>query len=297
MTQIKIITAIILFLANLLISFAFFLPISILRIIPIKPVQIIVRKLLDVIVKTWIKINSAIIDLFTTTQWHVEQTERVNISSKGSYFMVSNHRSWVDIPVLQKLFVDKAPMLKFFLKQELIWVPILGYCWWALDFPFMKRYTKEFLAKHPEMKGKDFEKTKQACEKFKELPVSVINFLEGTRFTTEKHAKQQSQFEHLLRPKAGGIAFALTSMGPQIDAMIDVTLIYPQKNISMADLFANRIKDIIVIIDQYQIPAWVYEGDYINDENYRSQCQDWVNDLWEQKNQRITEKLAQINSQ
>ena len=132
--------------------------------------------------------------------------------------MISNHQSWVDIPALIQTLNRRTPFFKFFLKKELIWVPFLGLAWWALDYPFMKRYTKAFLAKHPELAGKDLEITKAACELFKRQPVTVVNYLEGTRFTAAKSTRQQSPFTHLLKPKAGGVAFVLAAMGEQLDA-------------------------------------------------------------------------------
>ena len=103
--------------------------------------------------------------------------------------------------------------MKFFLKKELMWVPVLGIAWWALDYPFMKRYSRQFVEKHPELKGKDMETTRKFCAKFKNSPVTVLNFLEGTRFNNEKHAKQNSPFAHLLLPKAGELPLSWAVWG------------------------------------------------------------------------------------
>jgi 1-acyl-sn-glycerol-3-phosphate acyltransferase len=123
-------------------------------------------------------------DLSTRSTWDVRGVDQ--LQEKDWYLVLSNHQSWVDILVLQKVLNRRIPMLKFFLKKELIWVPFLGLAWWALDFPFMKRYSKKFLAANPHLKGKDLDRTKKACEKFKHTPVSVMNFVEGTRFTPGK---------------------------------------------------------------------------------------------------------------
>ena len=185
--------------------------------------------------------------------------------------------------MLQSVFSKKAPFLKFFLKQELIWVPVMGVAWWALDFPFMKRYTKEFLAKHPEMKGKDTETTRKACEKFKEIPVSVMNFLEGTRFTQAKHDQQQSPYRYLLKPKAGGIAFVLSSMGGILHSMLDVTIVYNEKTIGFWDLMCGNVRHVKVRVTQREIPAEFAAGDYENDAEFRERFQSWVSDLWMEK--------------
>ena len=138
----------------------------------------------------------------------------VSRNSGISSFQITRHglTSWC----CRKSLTAAVPFLKFFLKKELIWVPILGIAWWALDFPFMKRYSAAVLKKRPHLRGKDIEITRQACKKFKSLPVSIMNFVEGTRFTREKHDKQKSPFTHLLKPKAGGIGFVLSTMGEQL---------------------------------------------------------------------------------
>jgi len=167
--------------------------------------------LLILIANMWISGNSLILRITQKIRWDVQGIK--NLASKKSYLVISNHRSWTDIFVLQHIFKYKIPFLKFFLKQELIWIPLLGAAWWALDFPFLKRYSRQFLEKHPELRGKDMETTRKHCEKFKNSPVSIMNFLEGTRFNLKKHQKQNSPYRHLLLPKAGGVALVLATMG------------------------------------------------------------------------------------
>jgi 1-acyl-sn-glycerol-3-phosphate acyltransferase len=146
---------------------------------------------------------------------------------RGWYLVNCNHQSWADILVLQHLLTRRIPLLKFFLKQQLVWVPVMGLAWWALDFPFMRRHSDDVLKAHPELRAKDQESTRLACEKFALIPTSVMNFCEGTRFTLAKHQRQQSPYRHLLRPKAGGIALALNVMGDKFRAILDVTIVYP----------------------------------------------------------------------
>jgi 1-acyl-sn-glycerol-3-phosphate acyltransferase len=186
----------------------------------------------------------------------------------------------VDILVLQYQLNRRMPLLKFFLKQELIWVPVIGLCWWALEFPFMKRFSKEYLAKHPEKRGEDLATTRKACARYKTNPVSVFNFLEGTRLSPAKHAEQQSPFKHLLKPKAGGIAFVLDAMGEQLHSIVNVTIHYPQGNPGFWDLLCGRIDKVVVRLQKLPIPAEFIGGNYDQDENYRLHFQQWVNQLW-----------------
>ena len=134
----------------------------------------------------------------------------------GWYLVIANHQTWVDIVILQAVFNRRIPFLKFFIKQELIWFPLLGIAWWAMDMPFMKRFSPSYLAKNPHMKGKDRETTRRACEKFRDTPTSVLNFIEGTRFSENKRVDRKSPYNHLLQPRAGGLAIAPWSrtLGP-----------------------------------------------------------------------------------
>ena len=180
------------------------------------------------------------------------------------------------------------------LKTIMIWVPIIGLCWWALDFPFMKRYSKAYLARHPEKKGQDLATTRKACAKFSRIPVAVFNFLEGTRFTRAKHDEQQSPFRHLLKPKAGGVAFVLAALGEQLDALLDVTVVYPSDKVpGFWDLLCGRVPKVIVDIQTRPIDPALWQGDYENDPVFRQYVQEWVSRMWEEKDERIA-RLRQL---
>ncbi len=254
--------------------------------LPIKPLRRVLSRGIILIAENWIAINSAMIRLFTQRQdWRIEGGE--HLRRDGWYLVLANHQSWVDILVLQYLCNKRIPFLKFFLKSQLIWVPLLGLAWWALDFPFMKRYSKEFLERHPELRGKDVEVTRRACEKFAELPVSVMNFVEGTRFTPAKHARQQSPYTHLLKPKAGGVAFVLETMGQMLQAVIDITIIYPDGRPKLADLLSGRVSRVHIKIQRRDVPHDLLGGSYENDPAVRERFQTWVNGIWAEKDRLI----------
>ncbi|WNW12218.1 acyltransferase [Pseudomonas sp. DTU_2021_1001937_2_SI_NGA_ILE_001] len=240
------------------------------------------------IAETWAEIDKRIFALCIPTRWDIRGD--AGLRRDTSYLVISNHQSWVDIPALIQVFNRRTPFFKFFLKKELIWVPFLGLAWWALDYPFMKRYSKAFLARNPELKGKDLEITKAACELFKRQPVTIVNYLEGTRFTPAKHRAQASPYEHLLKPKAGGVAFVLAAMGEQLDAILDVTVVYPEgKTPGFWDLLCGTVPRVIVDIRTRELDPALWQGDYENDPAFRSQVQEWVNQLWLDKNTRIAQ--------
>lgn len=261
-------------------------PIMLLAVLKLPPIhrwRKWVTILLDQCASAWITVNNVTTRLFTRIRWDVKGLD--NLSVKDWYLVVANHQSWVDILVLQKIFNRKIPFLKFFLKKELMYVPVIGACWWALDFPFMKRYSAQFLAKHPHLKGKDIETTRQACEKFRFKPVSVMNFLEGTRFTQFKHDKQASPFHYLLKPKAGGIGFVLNAMGEHLHKLLDVTIYYPKGSPSFWDYICGKVHDIKVRVRVLPIDKQLI-GDY-DEAVFRAQFQQWVNQLWLDKDHQL----------
>lgn len=216
------------------------------------------------VAETWSEIDKAIFALCIPTKWDIRGVE--NLRKDTSYLAVSNHQTWVDIPALIESLNRRTPFFKFFLKKELIWVPLLGLAWWGLDYPFMKRYSKAFLEKHPELKGKDLEITKAACELFKRQPVTVVNYLEGTRFTETKRQEQQSPYRYLLKPKAGGVAFVLAALGEQLDALLDVTIVYPGNQApGFWALLNGSISRVIIDIQVRELDPALWAGDYEND--------------------------------
>jgi 1-acyl-sn-glycerol-3-phosphate acyltransferase len=254
--------------------------------LPIAAVRRLLSRLIILVAETWIGINNAMIRLFTRDQrWDIEGAE--HLQRDGWYLVLSNHQSWVDILVLQYVCNQRIPFLKFFIKSQLIWVPFLGLAWWALDFPFMKRYSKEHLEKHPELRGKDVEATRRACQKFAELPVSVMNFVEGTRFTPAKHDRQRSPFKHLLKPKAGGVAFVLETMGETLRSIIDITIVYPDGRPTLTDLLSGRVNRVRVHVQRREIPRELLVGNYENDVEVRERYQTWINGIWAEKDRLI----------
>jgi 1-acyl-sn-glycerol-3-phosphate acyltransferase len=238
------------------------------------------------VAESWAELNKLIFATLLPTRWDLRGNAELRQST--SYLVISTHQSWVDIPALIQAFNRKTPYFKFFLKQQLLWVPLLGLAFWALDYPFMRRYSKAFLARHPELKGQDLEITKRACAKFKDLPVTVVNYLEGTRFTPAKHAAQGSPYRHLLKPKAGGVAFVLATLGEELDKVLDVTLVYPHGRIpGFWQLISGQVDKVIVDIQTRELDPALWQGDYQNDAAFRQCVQNWVTRLWEEKDARI----------
>lgn len=226
-----------------------------------------------------------LIKLFNRAEWDYQINGE--LSQNNWYLLISNHLSYLDIILLIQFAAGRIPSPKFFLKQELIWLPFVGVAAWALEMPFMKRYSRQFIEKHPHLKGKDIETTKKHCVKFKKTPTTVINFVEGTRYTKDKAIKKPSDFNYVLPPKAGGIAFTCAAMGELFTNILNVTLCYPENRESvMMDMLCGRLKRVILHVEVTPMSDSLI-GDYFNDENFRSRFQSKLNDTWQEKDQYI----------
>jgi 1-acyl-sn-glycerol-3-phosphate acyltransferase len=270
---------------NTVIVFSLMIPPALLKLVlPVVPVRNAADRLLNALASRWVANNNAWIADVSPAAWDVQGTD--GLHARGWYLVSSNHQSWVDILVLQRIFHGHIPFLKFFLKRELIWVPVIGLAWWALDFPFMKR------GKGGGARANDLQTTRKACEKFKRIPTSVINFVEGTRFTAAKHAQQNSPYRHLLKPKIGGLGIALATMGEQFEALLDVTIAYPGGTPTFWHLLCGELEAVTVRVQQRPIPREVLGGDPMADKVYRQRIGDWVGQQWAEKDGLLDELLS-----
>ncbi len=229
---------------------------------------------------TWMYCNNMFIDLLKEVEYDVQGLEQLRLDEW--YLVIANHQTWVDIITVQKIFHNRIPFLKYFLKKELIWIPILGLAWWALDYPFMKRYSREYLEKNPNRKGRDIESTRKACEKFKDRPASLMNFVEGTRFTPEKRTSRRSPYRHLLEPRSGGIAFVLSAMGGYMKKILDVTIIYPDGAPDTWEFLCSKKTRIAVRIEVLPIDTALISDDP-DDSEVRERINRWLNSVWRRK--------------
>jgi len=262
---------------------------ALLRLIPIPAWQHLLNPCLDASANFWIRVNNVQQNWFLPTRLEIEGVG--NLDPKEWYMLVANHQAWADILIIVRTFGTRIPGVKFFFKRSLLWVPVLGLALWGLDFPSMSRHSKAAIARDPSLKGKDLERTRNACARFRHHPVTIINFLEGTRFTPEKHQQQNSKYRHLLMPRAGGLAFALNAMDGQLHQLLDVTIHYDGGIPSYWNYVCGKVKIIRIQVRQLPIPADLL-GDYEGDMAFRAHFQQWVNALWQQKDETL-EALSQ----
>ena len=242
--------------------------------IPIRGWRIVCGKVANAIAQCWVGVNILGLKLAGDIRWDVQGTE--GLRPDAWYLLLANHQSMVDIVVLQSIFHRKIPLLKFFLKRELIWVPFLGIAWWALDFPFMKRKSST---------RRDLETARNSCDKFSLLPVTIMNFVEGTRFTTAKRDHEGSPFTHLLKPKPGGTAVVLDALGRRLHSILDVTIVYPKGVPGLWTFLCSNSVEIKVRVKQMPVTRELLEA--VADRTGRRRFKDWLDALWGEKDKLI----------
>jgi 1-acyl-sn-glycerol-3-phosphate acyltransferase len=260
--------------------------------LPVAAVRRVLTRWLMWCAENWIAFNGLVLRGSGSHNWRADGAG--SLDRHGWYLVLANHQTWVDIVVLQVALNRRIPLLKFFIKQQLIWFPLLGLGFWALDMPFMKRHSPSYLARHPEKKGGDLDATRKACEKFRHTPTSVINFVEGTRFSEAKRVARNSPYQHLLLPRAGGIAIALSAMGEVFDAILDVTLVYADGPPKFWDMICGDRVNVTLDIRVLPIDRELVSGDYQNDREFRRHMHRWLGGLWQEKDARIAEIKGRV---
>ena len=261
-------------------------PLVILRAAPIYKVQRLFARLNVKFATFWVGSNQLLFKCLHPPQRPAQIEGALSLNS--SYMVLSNHQSWADILVLFNVLHKRLPFARFFLKKELIWVPIVGVICWAMDFPFMKRHSAAKLARNPELAAEDLETTRKACEIYKLNPVTVVNFAEGTRFSPRKVKRSKSPYRGLLKPKYGGLSAALNAMGEQFAGIVDVTICYVPSADSIAwSWLCGRQTKAQVHIRVIPVPLDLIAGNYREDAEFRQRFKNWLDGIWLEKDQRL----------
>jgi 1-acyl-sn-glycerol-3-phosphate acyltransferase len=245
------------------------------------------KKIIKWVATTWIRANRLQMQFWHDTTFIADLPQ--TITPDGQYIAIANHQSWVDIFVVQNTLVDCAPMIKFFLKEELRYLPGVGQAALFLDMPFMKRHSKRDLIKNPKNRRQDFETTRRAVSSYLDIPLTLLNFAEGTRFTPKKKTYSQSPYNHLLPPKVGGIALAMGIFDGRVKTLLDATIVYPNGIGSFWSFMCGKLKTVHLEILERPIPEVFQSKDYNSDANFRTTFQSWIRDIWSEKDARIQE--------
>lgn len=266
-----------------------FIPVLILgllKLLPFKKLKVMCIHKIDQIATLWSDVNNLCIHVLNPAKINITGVDQ--FSKKNWYLVIANHQSWLDVVILNRVFNRKIPTLKFFIKDQLKWIPLLGFTWWSMGFPFMKRYSKKYIEKHPHKRNKDTEATQKALKTFQLAPASIMNFIEGTRFTPKKKMEQNSPYQHLLKPKAGGISLVVSAMHNHFTHLLDVTIVYSNEHHSLWDFLCHRIDTIDIHIRELPIPKRFLHASLAHEAEHQSEFRTWINQQWLEKDNLIT---------
>ncbi len=241
---------------------------------------------MDDIVQLWVAGNRGIFRLLSVTRVHVHWENDADLSPERWYLVISNHQSWADILILQNALWGRIPLLKFFTKRQLIWVPLAGLAMWFLGFPYVRRLSRQQIAGDPSLADLDRQATLDACRGFRDHPTTVLSFLEGTRFTPAKHAAQAARFQHLLNPKLGGVSYVMNALNDRIHRVLDVTIMYRGAVPSFRELLEGRCADVDVRVRCRGLPPGA--ADARDAAEMRERLGPWIESLWQDKDRHLT---------
>ena len=242
------------------------------------------KQKMDKILIWWTSSNRRMIRTLRLTQATVQWHDQTMVSPNKWYLVICNHQTWADILLLQTFLLDEIPPLKFFTKSQLIWIPFIGVAMYVLGFPYVKRISRDQIRANSELRHVDRDNVFKACEGFKNHPTSVLNFVEGTRFTKEKHHRQNSDYGHLLRPKPGGMDYVLQGMEGHLSAIVDVTLVYPTGVPTFWEFLQGKCREVRIDIRQLPLPELAEAKD---DVQRKTKLAQWMRGVWLEKDQLI----------
>ena len=230
----------------------------------------------DGLITAWVYFNETLCQMF---RWiRIESNLPKTLANRKDWWViVSNHQSWADIVILQSVFRKLAPPIKFFTKRELIWVPFLGFALWLLRFPYVRRDSREKGQSRQQLKQKNRQELLRAATQFHERPISLLLFLEGTRFTPSKHVGQHSTYKNLLRPKLGGLAFSLDALATDVDRIVNVTIDYHGKVPGFWQFLCGRCSQVAVHVETIPIT-----------DSFTRNLKSEVLKIWEEKDRELT---------
>ena len=274
------------FTISIILSFAVTLLtiVNIPRIIPNRNLKVLLGSFSNTMGSATVASITAALKILHKIEWDFQMPEDVNTDTW--YIAMSNHQSWADIFILLAAGHQKIPLLKFFMKKELQWIPIIYLVHKTVDMPFLNRHSRAQIQSNPELKKVDFENAKIAAKRFSRNPSTAFSFAEGTRFTGQKHAEQESPYTNLLKPKVGALAIALSGM-PKVNTLVDFTVVYASKKRSTWDFLCGDLSKAKVVAKTYSLPENLKNRSFEEEDDYRRDFQTFVDAIWLEKEQAI----------
>ena len=81
-------------------------------------------------------------------------------------------------------------------------------------------------------------------------------------------------------------------MGEKFEAVLDVTIVYPDGVPDFWQFLSGQVRRVIVRVQTLPIPSQLLGGGYAGDAAMRQAYQQWVHELWQAKDARISTLLG-----
>ncbi len=223
-----------------------------------------------------VRVDNVLLRRVSRASWRVR---RLNLDPARPHIVLSNHRSWADIFLVQSLIATRGPIVTFLCKRELLYVPIFGPIILAFDFPVLRRRPRQGVDRAGR-RDDDRRRVADAAAALLESPAAILSFAEGTRFTVGKRDANrrdgaEGHYRHLLPPRAGGLAAMIEALAPGDGSIVDLTLAYPRPS-TFWEFLGGAAGSVEVAWETSPIAA-------VKPDDVTS----WLNDRWRRKEESL----------
>lgn len=245
------------------------------------------RRVAARIYRAAVRVDNVLLRRISGASW---RARALSLDPARPHIVLSNHRSWADIFLVQSLIATRGPIVTFLCKRELLYVPIFGLIILAFDFPVLRRQAQRGIDAGSRRRD-DRRRVTEAAAALLESPAAILSFAEGTRFTVAKRDANRRdaadrheasgiapRYEHLLPPRAGGFAAMIEALAPGGGSIVDLTLAYPRSSTFWE--FLGGAAGLVEVAWE-TIPIATVEPEGVTD---------WLNDRWRRKEESLSRR-------
>lgn len=236
-----------------------------------------------------VKINDFLLFGIMKNKLHIQNPGALN--KERNYLILSNHQSWADILILQSFLNKNTPPIRFIVKRELIFMPLIGLICWAYEYPFVRRGSLKSKKETNHKTSKDMYTIRNKIDHMSSSNLSIINFVEGTRFNILKSKKFASRYKHLLNPHAGGLFHILKNYGEKLDTVLNFTIVYGCRAPFFWKFIGGRCRHILVDLQEIQKEDLMTSLGATNEEIHFNAVSNWLKELWKEKDEKMNEMI------
>mgnify|MGYP001811656074 CR=1 FL=1 len=200
-----------------------------------------------------------------------------DVPMRENALLIANHQQMPDIPAIMKFCKTKDRLgdMKYFVKKQLKWVPGMG---WGMQFLDCLYIDRDWASDHEKIR-RTFDRLVSG-----NVPVHLVSFVEGTRFTMAKLAAAQEYAakhglptpRHTLVPRSKGFAASVEGLRSHVAAVYDLTIGYENGVPSLWQYIKGLARRIHVHVRRFPIEDLPHSADDLRQ---------WLLDRWSEKNE------------